>query len=163
MPSSIYPGSFDPITNGHTDIIERALNIFDHIYLAVVENPSQKTLFSITERVDMIRELYKKNERVTVESFTGLLSEYVLRKDTSAVIRGLRVVTDFDYELSLAHMNRKLNSEMETVFFMASDKLSFVSSSLIKEVARYGGNISDYVPSLIEKNLMLKFKALNNL
>ncbi len=162
MKAAIYPGSFDPITNGHVDIIRRASRIFDRIYIGVAQNPMKKYLFSGPERQDMIRRVFKGNKKIVVESFGGLLSDYVEYKKVPVVIRGLRVVTDFDYELSLALMNKNLNKELETVFFMTDEKLLFISSSLIKEVAKFGGNIREYVPALVGKELNKKFKLTNN-
>jgi pantetheine-phosphate adenylyltransferase len=158
MKAAIYPGSFDPITNGHADIIRRASRIFDRIYIGVAQNPMKKYLFTGAERQEMIRHVFKGNKKIVVESFDGLLSDYVARKKVFIVIRGLRVVTDFDYELSLALMNKNLNRELETVFFMTDEKLLFISSSLIKEVAKFGGNIRDYVPAHVEKALNKKLK-----
>lgn len=158
MKAAIYPGSFDPITNGHADIIRRASRIFDRIYVAVAQNPSKKYLFTATERQQMIRTIFKDNKKVAVESFDGLLIDYVAQRKVNTVIRGLRVVTDFDYELSLALMNKNLNRDLETVFFMTDEKLLFISSSMIKEVAKFGGNVRDYVPQLVEKELKKKLK-----
>jgi pantetheine-phosphate adenylyltransferase len=161
MKAAIYPGSFDPITNGHADIIRRASRIFDKIYVAVAQNPSKKYLFTADERQRMIRTIFKDNKKVTVESFNGLLIDYVCQRKVNTVIRGLRVVTDFDYELSLALMNKNLNKELETVFFMTDEKLLFISSSMIKEVAKFGGKVGDYVPPLVEKELKKKLRLLN--
>ncbi len=158
MKTAIYPGSFDPITNGHADIIRRASRVFDKIYVAVAQNPSKKYLFSEIERQTMIRKIFKDNKKIVVESFNGLLSDYVVKKKVNTVIRGLRVVTDFDYELSLALMNKNLNHDLETIFFMTDEKLLFISSSMIKEVAKFGGNVRDYVPALVEKELKKKLK-----
>lgn len=155
---AIYPGSFDPITNGHVDVICRASKIFDHITLAIVHNPNKKSLFTVDEREKMIREVYRSDPKVSVESFSGLLSEFVDRKKIYTIIRGLRVVTDFDYELSLALMNQKLNPKVETLFFMTNEKLLFISSTLIKEVAQFGGKVAEYVPALVGKKLAEKFQ-----
>ena len=156
---AIYPGSFDPITNGHVDVVHRASKIFDHIVLAIVHNPSKKSLFTVEERERMIREVFKSDRKVSVESFSGLLSEFVEKKRIYTVIRGLRVVTDFDYELSLALMNQKLNPKLETLFFMTNEKFLFISSSLIKEVAQFGGDAAGYVPALVGRKLAEKFGA----
>ena len=137
MKAAIYPGSFDPITNGHVDIIRRASRVFDRIYIGVAQNPHKKYLFTGAERKEMIRKIFKGNKKVTVESFDTLLSDYVTKKNVYVVIRGLRVNTDFDYELSLALMNKNLNKDLETVFFMTDEKLLFISSSMIKEVKKF--------------------------
>jgi len=155
---AIYPGSFDPITNGHVDVISRASKIFDHIILAIVHNPNKKSLFTVDEREKMIRDVFKNDPKISVESFSGLLSEFVDRKKVYTIIQGLRVVTDFDYELSLALMNQKLNPKVETLFFMTNEKLLFISSTLIKEVAQFGGKVSEYVPALVGEKLAEKFQ-----
>ena len=158
MKKAVYPGSFDPITNGHLDIIHRAVKIFDVIYVSVADNPAKSHLFTVEERKTIIRSVFQDQAEIVVDSFSGLLSDYVKKLDTNLVIRGLRAVTDFDYELSFALMNQKLNSELETIFFMTNEKLSFVSSSLIKEVSRFGGDLSGYVPELVMQKLQEKYK-----
>jgi len=150
---AIYPGSFDPITNGHVDIIQRGLNIFDGIMVAVLENPKKDPLFTTKERVAMIRQVFKGRKDVEVIAFNGLLVEFAEAHGVRAVIRGLRAISDFEYEFQMALMNRKLAPEMETLFMMPSLKFSFLSSNLVKEVFMLGGSIRDLVPPLVETKL----------
>lgn len=154
---ALYPGSFDPITNGHVDVVYRALKVFDKIVIAVAEDSPKKSLFSVEERVSMLKEVFKSEKKVTICSFKGLLSDFVRESGITTVIRGLRMVTDFDYEFSLALMNRKQNPDMETVFFMTNESLQFVSSTMIRQIAMLGGSIKNYVPSVVEKYLIKKF------
>ncbi len=156
----IYPGTFDPITNGHLDIIKRALKLFDLVIVAVGENPYKKTLFSMEERLYLIREAIKEipeNNRIEVESFSGLLVDFAKKKSACAIIRGLRAVSDFEYEMQLALMNRKLSNNIDTVFLLTSLKWIFLSSSIIKEVARFGGKVDDLVPKIVAEKLKEKF------
>ena len=155
---AIYPGTFDPITNGHIDIINRALNLFDTILVAVAINPGKTPLFTLTERIEMIREVFNENtSRVKVESVSGLLVEYAVQQKAKAIIRGLRAVSDFDYEFQLALMNRKLEREVDTIFLMPGLRWIFISSSIIKDAARHGGDISDMVPPRVSEMLKKKF------
>jgi len=154
---ALYPGSFDPITNGHVDVVYRALKVFDKIVIAVAEDSPKKSLFSVEERVSMLKEVFKSEKKVTICSFKGLLSDFVRESGITTVIRGLRMVTDFDYEFSLALMNRKQNPDMETVFFMTNESLQFVSSTMIRQIAMLGGSVKNYVPSVVEKYLIKKF------
>lgn len=157
----IYPGTFDPITNGHLDIIKRALNLFDIVIVAIGKNPEKKTLFSVKERLFLIKEAIKEipeNDRIKVEAFSGLLVDFAKKKSASAIIRGLRAVTDFEYEMQLALMNRKLSNSIEVVFFLTSLKWIFLSSSIVKEVAKHGGNIDDLVPKIVVEKIREKFK-----
>jgi pantetheine-phosphate adenylyltransferase len=147
---AIYPGSFDPITNGHCDIVQRALMIFDEVYIGVIENPQKNTLFSIEERIQIIQHLFKDNPRVHVEGFEGLLVDFAKIKNIYTMIRGLRAVSDFDYECQMSHTNRHLCPQLDTVFLMTDAKYSYLSSSLVKQVARYHGDISHFVPAEIE-------------
>ena len=154
---ALYPGSFDPVTNGHVDVVYRALKVFDKIVIAVAEDSPKKSLFSVEERVSMLKEVFKSEKKVTICSFKGLLSDFVRESGITTVIRGLRMVTDFDYEFSLALMNRKQNPDMETVFFMTNESLQFVSSTMIRQIAMLGGSVKNYVPSVVEKYLIKKF------
>lgn len=147
---AIYPGSFDPITNGHCDIVQRALMIFDEVYIGVIENPQKKTLFSIEERIHIIKKLFEDNPRVHVEGFEGLLVDFAKIKNIYTMIRGLRAVSDFDYECQMSHTNRHLSPQLDTVFLMTDAKYSYLSSSLVKQVARYRGDISQFVPTAVE-------------
>ncbi len=157
----IYPGTFDPITNGHLDIIRRALKIFDTVIVAIGENPQKKPLFSTEERVFLVKEAIKKlpeNHRIEVESFSGLLIDFAKKKSACAIIRGLRAVSDFEYEMQLALMNRKLSNNIDTIFLLTSLKWIFLSSSIVKEVAKFGGNIEDLVPKIVADKLKEKLK-----
>ncbi|MDR5658307.1 pantetheine-phosphate adenylyltransferase [Serpentinicella sp. ANB-PHB4] len=151
---AIYPGSFDPITNGHLDIIGRASKIFDEVIVVVLPNSSKKTLFSLEERVELIEEVTKKYSNVNVDSYSGLLIDYAKKNNVKCIIKGLRAVSDFEYELQMALMNKKLNDDIETVFLMTSSENSFLSSSIVKEVAKYGGCINDLVPERVRVELL---------
>jgi pantetheine-phosphate adenylyltransferase len=155
--TAIYPGSFDPITNGHLDLIERGLKIFDEIIVAIAVNPVKKPLFTIEERVELIREVLEDHPRVRIDHFTGLLVDYVRQQDTNVILRGLRAVSDFDYEFQLALMNRRLAPEIETVFLMTSLKWVFLSSSILKEAVSLGGMVEDIVPLVVFQRLRDKF------
>jgi pantetheine-phosphate adenylyltransferase len=154
---AIYPGTFDPITKGHLDLIERGLRIFDHIIMAVAEGSYKKTLFSVEERLEMMRDALADKPNVTVDSFQGLLVNYVKSKNAGVVLRGLRAVTDFEYEFQMAMMNRRLEAEIETVFLMTGLRWVFLSSSILKEAAMHGGNIEDMVTPLVYKKLREKY------
>jgi len=156
MRLAVYPGSFDPFTNGHLDIAYRSVQVFDHVIVAVLNNSSKKSLFSVEERVAMLREIFEGDERFTVDSFSGLLADYVRQKKAKAIIRGLRAVSDFEFEIQVASMNAYLCPEVETVFLMASEDNLFVSSSIIKEIALLGGDISDKVPPTVWRELCKK-------
>jgi pantetheine-phosphate adenylyltransferase len=157
---AVYPGSFDPITNGHLDLIQRALRIFDHIIVAVATNAFKQSLFTIEERMEMIRESLKDHPQITIDSFEGLLVNYAMRQKARAVLRGLRAVTDFEYEFQLAMMNRRLEPEVETVFLMTGLRWVFLSSSILKEAAVHGGNVEGMVPEIVVKKLREKFGQL---
>ena len=152
----MYPGSFDPLTNGHLDLIERSLRIFDELTVAVVTNPAKNALFSDAERVEMIREATRRLRRIDIEIFDGLLVDLVARVGARAVVRGLRAVSDFEYEFQMALMNRKLREEIETVFLMPHEAYSYLSSRLVKEVASYGGAVTGLVPPGVEARLAAK-------
>lgn len=155
---AIYPGSFDPITNGHVDIIERGLKIFDDILVAVLENPIKQPLFSVEERVDMINEIFKNQENIEVKSFHGLLVDFAEKNKARVLLRGLRAISDFEYEFQMALMNFKLNPNIETFFMMPNVKYSYLSSKLVKEIFMLGGCIRGLVPETVEKKLQEKFK-----
>jgi pantetheine-phosphate adenylyltransferase len=150
---AVYPGSFDPMTNAHVDIIQRGLKIFDKIIVAVLENPKKKTLFSTHDRVRMIREVFRRQDNIEVKAFRGLLADFIRRNKIHTVIRGLRAVSDFEFELQMALMNRTLDPAIETLFMMPSLHFTFLSSSLVKEVFLLGGCIQGLVPSVVERRL----------
>lgn len=154
---AVYPGSFDPITNGHLDLLQRALKIFDKIIVAVAKNPVKKTLFTAEERMEMIRLSLEGHPQVTIDTFDGLLVDYARRQNARAILRGLRAVTDFEYEFQLAMMNRRLEPEIETVFLMTGLRWVFLSSSILKEAAVHGGNIEGMVPVVVYHRLREKF------
>lgn len=154
----VYPGSFDPVTNGHIDIIKRATKVFDEIIVAVFFNPSKDPLFSMEERVEMLEESTKEFPGVSVDSFTGLTMDYVKSRNAGAILRGLRAVSDFEGEFQMASMNRNLDDDVETIFFMTDSKYAFLSSSIVKEVAYFNGDVTDIVPECVHRALMKKFK-----
>jgi pantetheine-phosphate adenylyltransferase len=155
--TAIYPGSFDPPTNGHCDIIRRAARLFDHLIVAVAINQTKTAFFSVEERVEMLREVVKDYDNIEVDNFEGLLVDYADKVGAVAIIRGLRALSDFEYEFELALMNRHLNSTVDTIFMMTDEHYSFIRSSLVREVARLGGDISDKVPAVVERHLRKKF------
>ncbi|HEX9713322.1 MAG TPA: pantetheine-phosphate adenylyltransferase [Actinomycetota bacterium] len=155
---AIYAGTFDPITNGHLDIIERARIHFPSIVVAVSQNPSKSPVFNLEERVALVKEVVAGLEGVEVDSFDGLLVDYVRRKGARVLVKGLRAVTDFDYELQMAQMNHKL-AEVETMFMVATPAYSFLSSSLVKEVARFGGDVDEFVPVEVARKLKERFRG----
>jgi pantetheine-phosphate adenylyltransferase len=155
--TAIYPGSFDPPTNGHCDIIRRAARLFDHLIVAVAINPTKTAFFSVDERMEMLREVVRDYENIEIDNFEGLLVDYAEKVGAVAIIRGLRALSDFEYEFELALMNRHLNSAVDTIFMMTDEHYSFIRSSLVREVARLGGDISDKVPAVVERHLRSKF------
>ncbi|MBC1550508.1 pantetheine-phosphate adenylyltransferase [Listeria sp. FSL L7-1434] len=155
---AVIPGTFDPITNGHLDIIERAAKIFDVLYVAVLNNSSKKPLFTVEERMEMIRQVTAHLPNVQVESASGLTVDYAAKRGATAIVRGLRAVSDFEYEMQIASMNRTLNAEIETFFVMTNTKYSFLSSSMVKEVAQYQGDICELVPEIVNEQVQAKFK-----
>ena len=160
---AVYPGSFDPITNGHIDLLERALKIFDNVIVAVATNPSKDSLFSTEERLEMIKDAlahHPLKNRVRVDLFQGLLVDYVQSIPAKAIIRGLRAISDFEYEFQMALMNRKLNADIETAFIMTGMRWIYISSRMIKEVVRSGGDVSGLVPDNVEKRLTQKLAGL---
>jgi pantetheine-phosphate adenylyltransferase len=156
---ALYPGTFDPVTNGHFDIIKRSFEVFDHVIVGVAHNPHKSPLFSVEERVEMLREVTREFDQIEVDHFDGLVIEYARSRGADVIIRGLRAVSDFEYELQMALTNRKLANDIETVFMMPSAQYSFLSSSVVKEVGRFGGNISCFVPKFVEMQLQKKFKT----
>jgi len=160
MKVAIYPGTFDPITYGHIDVIERAREIFDTVIVSVARNTSKQPLFSTDERVKMIKEVLRKYKNVEVTSFEGLLVNFARTKKATAIIRGLRAVSDFEYEFQMALTNRKLAKNITTVFLMPHEKYTYLNSTLVREIALFGGDLSDFVPSVVQKYLAKKVKRL---
>ncbi len=154
---AIYPGSFDPVTNGHIDIAERGLKLFDRIIIAILHNPGKQSLFSVEERLEMLNESIPDTANIEFDTFDGLLVDYARKRKAIAVLRGMRAVSDFEYEFQLALMNRKLNRDIETVFLMTGLRWIFTSSSIIKEAARFGGDVSDMVPPGVNQRIKAKF------
>ncbi len=155
--TAIYPGSFDPLTLGHLNLIHRGLDTFDNLVIAIVHNPNKTPLFSIEERKAMIREAVGRNDRVEVDSFEGLLVDYCAKRKTNTVLRGLRAVQDFEYEFEMAMMNRRLRPELEIIFMMTDDAFFYISSSLVREVAKLGGDVASFVPQVVHERLLVKF------
>lgn len=154
---AVYPGSFDPITYGHLDIIERGLEVFDEIIIAVAKNSGKKSLFSTDERINLIKQALGDNPRVSVETFEGLLVDYVLSRGSRVILRGLRAVSDFEYEFQIAQMNHNLKNEIETLFMMTSVPYGYLSSSIVKEVASLNGSVESLVPPVAHQALLEKF------
>jgi pantetheine-phosphate adenylyltransferase len=161
--SAIYPGSFDPITNGHVDIIERGLKVFGRIIVAVLENPKKRPLFTTKERVRMIQDIFASKKAVEVRSFDGLLVDFARGQGTHVVIRGLRAISDFEYEFQMALMNRSLAPDIETIFMMPSVNYSFLSSNLVREVASLGGSVEGLVPGPVARKLRNRLRRLRNI
>lgn len=155
---AVYPGTFDPVSNGHLDLVKRGLRIFDKVIVAVAHNPRKNPIFSIEERVGFIKEAVKGWKDVEVESFGGLLIDYVKKKKADVIIKGLRAVSDFEYELQMSLMNRRLDTHIETVFMMPSEEYSFLSSKILKEVAALNGDVRGMVPTAVVNGLRRKFK-----
>ena len=156
MRTVIYPGSFDPMTNGHLDVIQRAVKLFDKVIVAVADNERKKPLFNLTERLALVNEAVKDIPNVEADVLQGLLVDFVEKRGGQAIIRGLRAVSDFEFEFQLALMNRKLNARVETIFMMPRDTYTFLSSSIVKEIARLGGDVSSFVPAHVQTALKAK-------
>ncbi len=156
---AIYPGTFDPITNGHLDIIRRASGIFDNIIILIAHNVTKEPLFDVEERLRLVTETIGDMPQVSVEAYAGLLAEFARTCSATAIIRGLRAVKDFEYEYQMALMNKSLYPEVETVFFMPSERFTYVNSSIVREVARLGGNVTPHVPPVVAEALAAKFAA----
>jgi pantetheine-phosphate adenylyltransferase len=154
---AVYPGTFDPVTYGHIDLIKRATKIFDEVIVAVAHNPSKDTLFSVEERISMLKDVVKGMKSVVVDSFDGLVVDYVKRSGAKVMIRGLRMLSDFEYEFQMALTNRKLKGEIETIFMMPSESYSYISSKLIKEASNLGADVRNFVPAKVQKRLKEKF------
>jgi len=160
MRTAIYPGSFDPLTNGHLDVIQRAAKLFDRVVVAVAKNADKRPLFTLEERLALVRHAVRHLPGVEADAFDGLLIDYVLRRKAQAIVRGLRAVSDFEFEFQLALMNRKLNENIETIFMMPKDTYTFLSSRIVKEIARLNGDVSPFVSAHVEAALKKKFKAV---
>jgi len=155
---AVYPGSYDPLTNGHIDIIERGFKLFDKVIVAILKNPSKQSLFSIEERMDILRETFKDRKEIEVDCFEGLLVNYLRKKNATTVVRGLRAISDFEIEFQMALMNRRIEPECETIFLVPSVHYSFVSSRLVKEIYQLGGEIKNMIPTVVDRKLKEKFK-----
>jgi pantetheine-phosphate adenylyltransferase len=160
--TAVYPGFFDPITNGHLSIVSRGLEIFDKLIIAILNNPKKVPLFSIEERINMIEKAVHQNSKIEVDTFDGLLVDYAVHKNSNVVLRGLRALSDFEYEFQMALMNRKLNRDVQSIFLMTDYKWFYISSTIIKEAASFGGDVSGLVPEIVNQNLKEKFKKINN-
>ncbi|WP_456275605.1 pantetheine-phosphate adenylyltransferase [Bacillus sp. AK128] len=158
--TAVCPGSFDPVTLGHLDIIKRGASVFEKVYVCVLNNSSKQPLFTVEERIELLKEVTKDIPNVEVDSFKGLLIDYAASKNAKVVLRGLRAVSDFEYEMQITAMNRKLNEDIETLFMMTNSQYSFLSSSIVKEAAKYQGNISDLVPEAVDRELKKKFNKI---
>ncbi len=154
--TAIYPGSFDPVTNGHLDLIERGSKIFDHLVVAILRNQEKSPLFDVNERVDMLREVTRHFLSVEVDLFNGLLMDYARQKNATVILRGIRAISDYEYEMQMAMMNRKLQPDVETVFMMPAVQFSYLSSRVVREVAFLGGSLHDLVPPIVEERLRAK-------
>ena len=160
--TAIYPGFFDPITNGHLSVIKRGLEIFDKLIIGILNNPQKIPLFSIEERILMIREAVKDDENVEIDTFDGLLVDYAVKKGSNVILRGLRAMSDFEYEFQMALMNRKLNRHIQSLFLMTDYKWFYTSSTIIKEAASFGGDVSGLVPRFVNQKLNEKFSLAKN-
>ena len=154
---AIYPGSFDPITNGHLDLIERGSHMFSHLVVALLTNFEKQPLFTVEERIDMLRQVTQRMANVEVDTFSGLLVDYAMRKQARAILRGVRAFSDYEYELQMALMNRKLQPKVETIFLMPAEQYAYLSSRLVKEIFQHGGPVKGLVPAIVEQRLRQKF------
>jgi pantetheine-phosphate adenylyltransferase len=161
MRTVIYPGSFDPLTNGHLDVIQRAAKLFDRVIVAVAENESKLPLFTLDERLALVKKAVSHIPHAEADSFGGLLVDYAAKKKAEAIIRGLRAISDFEFEFQLALMNRKLDERIETIFMMPKDTYTFLSSRIVKEIARLGGDVSSFVPAHVQTALQKKMKPVS--
>ena len=160
MPTlAVYPGSFDPLTNGHVDIITRGARLFDRIIVAILVNAEKAPLFSMAERVEIARDVFKQHSNVEVDTFEGLLVDYVERRGAHVIVRGLRAISDFEFEFQMALMNQRLNRRIDTVFMMPAEKYTYISSRMIKEVASLGGSVAGLVPELVDERLQGKLRG----
>jgi pantetheine-phosphate adenylyltransferase len=157
--TAIYPGSFDPLTNGHLDVVQRAAKLFDRVVVAVAKNADKKPLFALAERLELVKKAIGHLPNVEADAFEGLLVNYVVRQRAQSIVRGLRAVSDFEFEFQLALMNRKLNENVETIFMMPKDTYTFLSSRIVKEIARLGGDVAAFVPVHVQAALSEKFQA----
>ena len=160
--TAIYPGFFDPITNGHLSIVTRGLEIFDKLIISILNNPQKAPLFSIDERISMIKQAIQNEPNIEVDTFGGLLVDYVIQKKSNIILRGLRAISDFEYEFQMALMNRKLNRDVQSVFLMTDYKWFYISSTIIKEAASFGGDVSGLVPEFVNEKLKEKFLPAKN-
>ncbi len=158
---AVYPGTFDPITYGHMDVIKRGARLFDKVIVLVARNSTKSPLFSGNERMTMIKEIFKNNPRVAVDVFDGLLVNYVVRNKATAIIRGLRAVSDFEYEFQMALTNRKIESAIDTIFLVPDERYTYLNSTIVREIARLGGDISDFVPPNVRRRLIAKAKPVS--
>jgi|SRR5438034_8347109 len=158
---AIYPGSFDPITNGHLDLIERGSKLFDRLVVAILTNLEKRPLFTVSERVEMLKSVSAGIPNVAVDTFSGLLVDYAVRKQAHVIVRGVRAFSDYEYELQMALMNRKLEPKLETVFLMPAETYTYLSSRLVKEIVQHGGSVADLVPPVVEQRLRRKFVTHN--
>lgn len=162
MKRAIYPGSFDPLTFGHIDIIERSVRLFDQVIVAILTNPQKAPLFTVEERIEIMREILKPRfPAVEIDVFHGLLVDYAVQKQAQVIVRGIRAVTDYEYEFQMALMNRRLAPGIETVFMTPAENYSYLSSKLVKEIAELGGSVSGLVPDIVEKRLKQRFRKVN--
>ena len=160
--TAVYPGFFDPITNGHLSVVTRGLEIFDKVIIAILNNPKKAPLFSIEERIAMIKKSLRGKPNIEVDTFDGLLVDYVIQKKSNIILRGLRALSDFEYEFQMALMNRKLNRDVQSVFLMTDYKWFYISSTIIKEASSFGGDVSGLVPEFVDKKLKEKFSQAKN-